>query len=396
MPPTGAPSFGAAVRAAAARELVAVRTDGWLLALVTWWPLLMVVIVVATFSAGLPRDLPLRIVDHDRSATSRQLARFLGQAPSLQVAGAADDADAWAAVRRGDAVGLLRVPEGFERQLKSGGAVRLPLFVNGQLSTAASVMQSDVQVATTLFSAGAELQSRIAHGEAAAVALGAVEPLRPGLITLFNGAMNYEGFLAPALGAAIVQMFAMFVTVVLVGRELRHGTVPAWLAAAGGRPLAALAGKLAVGLVPLWALGWGLLAWLVFARGFAVQGSFGVLAAAWAVMVLANAAMGLVVIGLALGVRMGLSAAGFITSPAFTYGGIAFPVAAMPLAAQAWSTALPLTHFLRLQSEQWWMGAPWAVSMGSALWLLGFAVLPWFAAPALVRRMARPASWGHA
>ena len=390
------PGFTDALRAVVRRELRALRHDGWLLALVTWWPLLMVVVVAATFPAGLPRDLPLRVVDHDRSATSPQLARFIGQAPTLRVDGSpADDADAFAAVRRGDAVGLLVVPEGFERRLRTGGPNALQLFVNGQLSTAASVMQSDVQVAVTLFSAGAELQIRTAHGEPAAAALGAVEPLRPGLVTLFNGAMNYEGFLVPALGAALVQMFAMFTTVVLIGRELREATVPAWLAAAGGRPGAALAGKLVVGMVPLLAIGWGLVGWLVLAREFTVAGSLPLLLAAWGLMVAANAALGVLVIGLASGLRLGLSAAGFITSPAFTYGGVAFPVAAMPLLAQGWSAALPLTHFLRLQSEQWWMGAPWPVSMGSAAALTAFALLPWFAAPAIVRRMARPAAWRH-
>ena len=112
-------------------------------------------------------------------------------------------------------------------------------------------------------------------------------------------------------------------------------------------------------------------------------------------MCVGSAGLGLLAIALSLSLRMGLSIAGFITSPAFTYSGFVFPLMAMPPLAQAWALVLPLTHCAEVQSQQWWMGAsPWA-SWPHMAALLGWAVLPWFLSPWLMRRMAQPTAWGR-
>jgi ABC-2 type transport system permease protein len=247
----------------------------------------------------------------------------------------------------------------------------------------------------TLFSAGVELKIRNAQGEPAELALGNLEPLRPGLLTMFNGSMNYEAFLVPALGAALLQLVAMFAGVASVGRELRHGTLPLWLAAAGGRPGAALVGKLAVNLLPLTLLSAGLVCGLAFWRGFAVQGSLALLLAGHGLALLANATLGVVAVLATRSLRMGLSVAGVVASPAFTYAGAGYPLMAMPAAAQAWAALLPLTHLLRLQAEQWGMGAPPAYAAGDLAALAALATLPWLVVPALLRRCGHASAWGR-
>ena len=395
--PDGAPGLASpGWRAAIGREMRALRRSPWELALVTWWPLLLLGILWWTFAAGLPRGLPLVWVDHDRSASSRQLLRLLEASPTLSLAlQAADENEAMHQVRSGQAVGWLAVPRDFERQIQGGHAPTLHLQVNGQQSTAAGMVKSQVQTAVALFSAAAELKIRTAQGEPLATALGNAEPLRPGLTTLFNGTMNYEAFLVPALGAALLQLLAMFAGVACVGRELRHGTAPAWLASAGGRLLPALAGKLLVNLLPLALLSVALVLGLSLLRGFRVEGSLALLLLAHVLALVANAALGVVAVLAARSLRMGLSLAGVVASPAFTYGGAGYPLMAMPLAAQAWALALPLTHLLRLQSEQWGMGAPAAYAAGDLAALIALAVLPWLLMPPLIKRGLRPEAWGR-
>jgi ABC-2 type transport system permease protein len=298
------------------------------------------------------------------------------------------------AVRRGVAVGWLVVPPNFERDIKSGHSPLLHLQVNGQQSTNAGLVKSQVQTVVTVFSAGVELKIRNAHGEPAAQALANLEPLRPGLQTLFNGTMNYEAFLVPALGTALLQLVAMFAGVACVGRELRHASVPGWLAAAGGRAGAALAGKLAVNLLPLALLSAGLVGGLAFWRGFPVQGSLALLLAGHGLALLANATLGVVAVLATRSLRMGLSLAGVVASPAFTYAGAGYPLMAMPAAAQVWAALLPLTHLLRLQAEQWGMGAPAAYATGDLAALAALATLPWLVVPALLRRCTGPEAWG--
>ena len=171
--------------------------------------------------------------------------------------------------------------------------------------------------------------------------------------------------------------------------------MPAWLASAGGRALPALTGKLLVNLVPLALLSAAMLFGLALGRGFAIEGSAALLLAAHVLALVANAALGVVAVLAARSLRMGLSLAGVIASPAFTYAGAGYPLLAMPPFAQAWAALLPLTHLLRLQAEQWGMGAPAAYAAGDLAALAALALLPWLAVPMLLRRALSPAAWGR-
>jgi ABC-2 type transport system permease protein len=395
--PAGTAAAGASGLAAVVRrELRALGASPWDLALVSWWPLLLVGIVWWTFAAGLPRGLPLVWVDHDHSATSRQLLQLLDASPTLSLGQRVpDETAALTAVRRGQAVGWLVVPRDFERDIKAGRSPLLHLQVNGQQSTHAGREHRHRGLHLALHEAGVELKIRNAQGEPVAAALGNLEPLRPGLLTMFNGTMNYEAFLVPALGTAILQLLAMFAGVACVGRELRHGTLPGWLAAAGGHAGSALAGKLLVNLLPLALLSAVLVCGLAFGRGFAVQGSLALLLAGHGLALLANGLLGAVLVLGARSLRMGLSLAGVVASPAFTYAGAGYPLMAMPAAAQAWAALLPLTHVLRLQSEQWGMGAPAVYAAGDLAVLAALVLVPALIVPVLLRRCMTPDAWGR-
>lgn len=384
------------VATVARREWLALRNSSWDMALVSWWPLLLLAIIWWTFAAGLPRGLPVVWVDHDRSDSSRQLVQLLQASPTLNLdQHASDERAAMQAVRSGSALGWLVVPRDFERSIKTGHAPLLHLQVNGQQSTAAGMVKSAVQTTIAVFSAGVELKIRSAQGEPGAQALENLEPLRPGLLTLFNGSMNYEAFLVPALGSALLQLVAMFAGVACVGRELRHGSVPNWLAAAGGHLSAALFGKLLVNLMPLMLLSVALVCGLAYGRSFIVQGSLALLLAAHVLALLANATLGVVAVLATRSLRMGLSVAGLMTSPAFTYAGAGYPLMAMPMAAQIWASLLPLTYLLRLQAQQWGMGAPASSATSDLAVLLAMATLPWLLVPKLFRRCTQADAWGR-
>lgn len=379
------------------REWQALRANPWELALMSWWPLLLLAILWWTLAAGLPHNLPLVWVDHDKSASSRQLLQLLESSPTLSLSlRVPDEMAAMHEVRSGHAVGWLVVPRDFERDIKRGVAPTVHLQVNAQQSTGAGMVKSQVQTVLAVFSSGAELKIRTAQGESGASAMNNLEPLRPGLMTLFNGSMNYEAFLVPALGTAVLQLFAMFIAVACVGRELKHGTVSLWLEHSGANLMTALAAKLLINLAPLALLTCAMLFGLSFIRGFVIEGSLSLLLLAHLLGLIANATLGVVAVLAARSLRMGLSVAGIIASPAFTYSGAGYPLMAMPLAAQVWSWILPLTHLLRVQAEQWGMGAPVIYSLDDIAVLAAMAIIPWLAVPWLMSRCLSVDAWGRA
>ena len=170
--------------------------------------------------------------------------------------------EAWAQLRRGDVYGVVLVPRDFAQDLKGGRAVELPAWYNAQYLTAGNVVARDLQTAVAGFGASVEARGRLARGETRAIASVRLNPVGTQRSTLFNPEMNYGPFLVTGIGAAILHIAAMLAAVRAVGRELRDGTAPAWLASAGGSRGVALAAKLAVPFAVQVTLGLGMLiAW---------------------------------------------------------------------------------------------------------------------------------------
>ncbi|RYF77569.1 MAG: ABC transporter permease [Comamonadaceae bacterium] len=367
--------------------------------MVSWVPALTVLLTAWIFSAGLPGRLPIGVLDQDHSSLSRQLVRLLEASPGLRVAERwTDEAQMQRALSAGRVNGAVQLPRGLAREVKHGRTGQVLLLHNAQLGTHSSLIQRDVQTVVSTASAGVELSARMKRGQSAAQARLALEPLRAAPVALFNTATNYQQFLASALVPALLHILAMTAGAWAVGRELRDRSLGRWLEQAPrcGSILAALVGKLA----PAWALltGVGLVALvgLTLGRGWQPAGSLGWTLLALAIFIALSVAMGALAAAATRSLRTALSVTAFVSAPAFAFGGIAFPLAAMSLGARTWALALPYTHYARLQVEQLQMGAPLAVSLSTPPVMLGATALLLATAAALLGRAARaPQSWGR-
>jgi ABC-2 type transport system permease protein len=354
-------------------------------------------LVAWIFLAGLPRDLPVVVMDLDHSAVSRQLDRALDASPGISVAAHTQDwQEALSLLRSRQAYGVVILPEHLASDLQTGRSATVQWFYNGQFQSHVGGLGRDVRAVVSTFSASIELAAREKRGAAPVVARRQLEPLRLRVETLFNENSNYEFFLGLALMPSIAQIFITLAAVSAIGRELRRATVPEWLAAAGGRWWLAVAGKL------VWpALSFGLQALLfvaVFALGlgWTVQGSLPMLLAGLLALVAAQLAMGVLLIGVTLTLRSALSAAAFVTAPAFAFAGQGFPLQSMPAAARWWAETLPLTHYLQLQSRHWLAGAPAAYSTTDLLVLVLMTVgMGALGLVLLQRRAHQPHAWGR-
>ncbi|CDG83789.1 ABC transporter permease [Janthinobacterium agaricidamnosum] len=357
------------------REWSRLRADCWDMGMLSWIPLLLYGLIWLTFSSGIARDIPIAIIDQDQSSMSRQLIRWLDASPGIAVAEKVDSGpQALHLLRERSAYGFLLIPRGFQADLLGGRSASAQWFYNAQFSSHAGGLLRDVRSVTTTLSAGIEITARGKRGAAPVQAAQQFEPLRSKLVTLFNEHTSYESFLTLALIPSMLQIFVVVAVVTTIGRELRDGTVPQWLAAAQGSWPAAVAAKL---VFPLAAFCLQALLFLLFfsvLRGWAVAGSIAALSAGLLLLVLAYLGVGLLLIGITLSLRNALSAAAFITAPAFAYAGQGFPLLAMPPLARTWAEALPLTHYLQLQSRHWLAGAPWTYGVPDLLALAGFAL----------------------
>ena len=84
-------------------------------------PLIAFAVLALTFSNAVIRNLRVTIVDADRSATSLTYVQAIGSAPGVSVAERSGDmTSAMRAIRSGEAIAAVYIPEDFERDLLAG------------------------------------------------------------------------------------------------------------------------------------------------------------------------------------------------------------------------------------------------------------------------------------
>lgn len=378
----------------ARRELARLRRSPWELAMVTWVPVLALALVWWMFSTGVPRQLPVAVVDQDHSALSRQLVRLLDAAPGIRVtAHLPNAAEADAALRSVAVYAVVAIPADFERDVKTGHVGDVTLLHNAQFATHSGIVQRDVRAAVGTLSAGVEATARAKRGEAPQAVKVSFMPIQVRAHNLFNPAGDYEPFLGLSLIPAVLHILAMTAGVWAVGRELRERTLAEWLnAATRGHVVQALLGKLAVPGICLGAIGSVAMVAATLGRGWAPAGSLWVVLAGLWLLVAVSVLTGALLVGLTRSLATALSGAGFLSSPAFAFSGVGFPLAAMSGGARAWALAMPYTHYIRLQTEQLLMGTPVSHSAATVAGLAVAAGVLWGLAGLAVHRL-QSAPW---
>jgi ABC-2 type transport system permease protein len=164
---------------------------------------------------------------------------------------------------------------------------------------------------------------------------------------LYNPESNTRYSIVPGLLAVILTMTMVLMTCLALTRERERGTYENLLAMPA-TPVEIMIGKIA----PNVAIGaiQSTLVLLVakFVFGVPMIGSLWLLAAALAVYIIANLAVGYTFSTLAQNQLQAMQMTMFFLLPAILLSGFAFPFAGMPRWAQVIGEVLPATHFLRI------------------------------------------------
>ena len=275
------------------------------------------------------------------------------------------------AIRSGDAIAAVYIPENFERDLVDRKRPRIVVLYNRQYFTpgnsASSALSSAISAATaTLPDTSPAAPKSFAPGSLV------VEEY-----VLTNPALNYAQFLLRAILPHVLHVVVAISAGYAVGSEFSRRSLRAWLRAAGGSPLTALVGKLA----PLF----GIFILMMVVDAVVIHGLFGVTFRGDALLMGAGASL-LVIAYLALGsffqllvrnLATGMSLTAIICNPAFGFAGVGFPLIAMggvrPRVGRCFAAALVHADLVR-SSGAWTsanlVGPTLARAWRSGCWLL--------------------------
>ena len=307
------------------------------------------------------RDLPTAIVDSDRSATSRALARALSSSGYFRLVYAATRNDELAAdLNSGAVVAAVIVPEGFERDVTQGKPATLQLLLDGTNANTASVAHGYAQ--------------RIVHNFAMSRVQGAmVLPVSHVPRVWYNSELEYSYFMVLSMIALAGTMVGIITAAASAVREKESGTLEQLLVTPATTFELIAAKSVPPLLVTLIALFPSLL--IAEAVGVPLRGSLPLFILFSVIFMLSNLGLGFLVATMSDTLQQALLISFLIMFPMLFLSGTIVPLESMPKALQYAAQLSPLRHYMEVVLSLFLKGVGLDILWPRLLALLGLGTV---------------------
>ena len=343
------------------------------------FPVLLVLFFTTMLDDGLPQDLPIGVVDHDNSATSRSLIRNLDAMQNSRVVYRfASVTEARNAMQEGKVFAYLYIPEGTAAKLMAGRQPDISYYYTMTCMTAGSMASKDLKTISMLGSATvgqATLSAKGATKEQIRTALQAVT-IDAHMIANPQGSYNYS--LTTVFVPGILMLFMALLSAYALGMEMKFDSGKEWLARAGNNILVAILGKYIVHALVFLLVIFSYQYYIFNVLHFPHLGGVWSIVRLTLLQVAASIGFGIFAFGLMPSLRMSMSISSLWMVLGISMCGSAFPVAGMDPPLQAMSWLFPLRHYWMLYQATVLNGFPVIDVWFHLVALVAFTLLPWF------------------
>ncbi|GBU09866.1 ABC transporter [Gammaproteobacteria bacterium] len=334
-------------------------------------PMIAGLIIMFLFNTGIATDLPIAVLDKDRSSLSRQIVRALDASPDLSVAYRVDDLyAARQLLLSGKIYAIVMLPSNLERDSLLGRSPEIVSFYDNQFMTAGSVVSKGINAVIGAVSADINIELATKMGTPRSVAAASLSPIPLDQHILFNPSLNYQYSLLNGIWSALMQIIICVIVTYVIAQErrsLRKKRVFSRLT--DSRPFLGLAAKLFPYLVLFSTiLAVADMTFLIY-LGLPFNGSITLLLIGGLLFMAGYFLYGIIFAYLFKS-ENALSNASLLTAPAFGFTGVAFPRLAMGVFPQVFGAILPITWYIEIRADQTLRGADLSASLVPLSYLL--------------------------
>lgn len=353
-------------------------------------PAFCAIFFTTMMDAGLPKEMPIGLVDGDNSATTRSLARNLDAFQNSEiVAKFASVTEARKAMQRGEIYAFYYIPHGTTHEMLLQHAPKVSFYMNSQFFVAASLTYKDMRMMSELMAGAASRSVLRAKGATDGQMTPYLQPIVVDSHPIHNPALNYSVYLSNIIIPGLLGLFVLFVTVFGIGNEIKEDTTEDLLATAAKSgsnsksqtAYKALFGKLMAQSLIFILVGTALILYFYGYLKFPCYCGIPTMIGVMTLFILACQGLGTLMICSLPSPRMGLSFASLWGVLSFSICGMSFPVMAMPSWIQGLSFLFPLRHYYILYVNCALDGYEFLNAWPYAASLLAFALLPLVFAP---------------
>jgi len=337
---TSARASLARIHAMFVKELIQLRRDRVTLAMIVGIPLIQLLLFGFAINAD-PKHLATALLVQDDGPLARSFVAALRATDYFDIlTAAADEKDAEGLILSNRVQFVIEIPPDFGRRVIRGEKPPLLIVADATDPTATGGAVSAVTAAAS------SALDRELKGPLARLAP-APAPFEVRVHRRYNPAGETRRNIVPGLIGTILTMTMLIYTALSVTREIERGTMEALLAMPV-RPTEIMLGKIApyvaVGGVQMGII--LLVATTLF--GVPIVGSLLVLGPLTLLFITANLSVGYTFSTIAINQLQAIQMTFFFFLPNMLLSGFFFPFRGMPLWAQYFGEALPLTHYLRI------------------------------------------------
>ncbi len=351
-------------------------------------PLFCLFFFTSLMQEGVPKDLPVGVVDQDRSAVSRNILRNLNSFSQTEIKKSYPDVySARKAMQRGELYGFYYIPSGMERDAIGGRRPTVSFYTNYSYLIAGSFIYRDMRTMSELAGAAVVRQTLYARGATDRQAMALLQPIVVEPHAIHNPWLNYAVYLCNTLVPGILGLLITMMTVYAIGCEIKDGTARQWLSMARRSMPLALLGKLLPHTLIYFIVGASINLYLYGVLHFPCHGGLAGMMVNTFLFILACQGLGILMIAILPALRLALSFASLWGVVAFSISGFSFPVMAMHPMLQGLSWLFPLRHFFLIYVNHALNGYAPSYAWPNYAALLGFVLLPFLLLPRLKKEL---------
>ena len=326
---------------------------------------------------GVPRNLPIAVVDFDQSAISRNLIAQFEATPELKVAySPLTQKEGEALVRTGKIYGLVTIPNHFEKDLKQGKQTKIINQFNGNLLLPGGLEDKAFKQVVGTLSASANIQKQLKNGILVKQAKANFQPISANNHVLSNPFTNYSYYLNSGFLTMFFQIFVILTTIYSFGSDFKYQKGQKLYKISKGNPFVILMGK----VLPytFWFFLVGLLMYfsMFILQDFPLYGNKFALLAGLLLLIIASQSFAVFFISISKSLRQALTLGSGFAATSLSFSGITFPIFGMPPAMQWLIQLFPFTHFFELFLGQTQRGIPIYYSFYAISALVVLSMLP--------------------
>ncbi len=312
------------------------------------------------FDQEIPRQLPIVVVDLDKTTTSHQVAFELGATSALQIKHQVTSLlEAKRFLNSAEVYGALVLPKDLEKKIKMGRKINLPFYYNAEYVLVGKTLKNAfLQTALTLDAKTLATKALVRDSNLISAKAQAM-PIILQLHALYNEENNYTQYL---LSVILPCMWLIFIAIGMLNFIQKISNMRELF-------ISIIAN---VFVFSVWGMGMAFYFNLI-----GMEGNYTHLPLVFlAIILMALIMSGFVVLvyGISKSAIETAGAIGVYTAPSFAFAGVTYPQNNMEIFGDFWSHCLPISHFMKFFLQEAYYKTDLTESLHSLMPLLFFLI----------------------